>query len=169
MATSRTPGLTDIFPNATTDLTSGSETLTIPLADLASGGLDASELTADDSRKILFSIIRSASLKLEELEESYQTIAAVAPLWTNGASYEVDNYITQGGVIYKANTAHTSSSTFAADSASWDEQNLTRKPANFVMDIAPQRYASGTFGTATVSQVYSQTMTFEGATDLKSE
>lgn len=169
MATSRTPGLTDIFPGATVDTSSGSESLTIPLADLSSGGLDAGELAADDSRKIIFAIIRAASLKLDELEEAYQAIANVAPLWASGASYEVNDYVTQGGVIYQATAAHTSSSAFATDSANWQEQSLVRKPANFQMDIAAQRYASGTFGTATVSQVYSQTMTFEGSTDLKPE
>lgn len=41
--------------------------------------------------------------------------------WAAATSYTIGDFVVESGIIYEANTDHTSSGTFATDTANWDE------------------------------------------------
>ncbi len=177
MATTKNITITDLFPSATVDATSGSESITIPLADLSSattGGLSAAELTTansnnGDGRKVGFALIRTMGKALADIKSTFDAIDNAVKAWATGTDFLVNDYVKDSNKIFKCITNHTAGSTFALDAAYWQEQNLTQEPDNFTITENAARYASGSFGTSTITQIFSVGVTYEGTNDIKNE
>lgn len=177
MATTKNITITDLFPSATVDSTGGSESITIPLADLSAastGGLSVAELTTansnnGDGRKVGFALIRTMGKALSDIKSSFDAIDNAVKAWATGTDFLVNDYVKDSNKIYKCTNAHTAGNTFAGDAANWQEQTLTQDPDNFTITENAARYASGSFGTSTISQIFSVGVTYEGTNDIKNE
>tara|TARA_Y100000310_G_scaffold157597_1_gene157011 strand:- start:2183 stop:2749 length:567 start_codon:yes stop_codon:yes gene_type:complete len=188
MATTKYLTITDLFANATTDTTSGSESVTIPISDIT--GFSAAELVADvagdsgndgDGRKLAFGLVDAiANGQTGEdngffgVQAAYDAIVSAAAAWATATSYTTGDYITDDSVIYQALQTHTSSGTdFNSASTQggnpiWEEATLQQEPVG----IVPKVYSasmSGAAGTATGSQKYQFTFQYSGTTDIADE
>ena len=174
MATSRDIQLTDLFPTSSIDTSSGSEEITIPLADLATeGGLDATELGNGDARKIFFAILRTGAKALEDITDNYNNRVNALQTWATGTDFTAGDEVEQSGIIYQATADHTAGNTFNGDLTAsppkWSEQNVQAPPINLTSTIGTAVYGSGDFGAAEVSQTMTFNATYSGTTDLKAE
>ena len=168
MATTKSLSLTDIFPTASYD--SSADEFTIPLADLADAGLEESEVSGDDGRKIGFAFIRTIADGYVAVKAAFDAIDAAHAAWQGAKAYVTGDKVQVSGVYYTATADHTShATTFGNDSASWSEETVQAPPDNFTATIRNASYSAGDFGTSTISQKHEFDAVYQGTTDLAAE
>ena len=181
MATTKNITIVDLFPGATVETQTGQEALTIPLTDLTAsgtGGLSVAELTTDnnnggDGRKVGFALIRTMGKALADIADVFDAVDNQVVPWATGTDFALNAYVKVSGVIYKCIVAHTAGANFNDDlthsTPKWQEQTLVQEPDNFTIAENSARYASGSFGTSTITQTFTVGVTYEGTNDIKSE
>ena len=162
MAYNKRLNLTDIFPNA--DYNTTTSTFEIPLTDLTSGGLDSTEATAEDARKLIMAILKVATDTQATILADYTASQALAE-YTEAVTYAQGDKVLYNGVEYEAlNAIASAPATF--NSSDWQENDLLQPCDNFGTVAGNVFFtADGTSGT----QRFSIDVTYSSEFDIKDE
>lgn len=167
MAYDKTLKVTEIFPGAEFDTTTGgSEFYKIPLADLAGGGLELAEANADDGRKFALAVIKAVAAKQIEIANDYSQSQA-NPAYTEGANYSVGEKVIYNNAEFQATNAVTNAPA-TLNTSDWQENTVKQPVENFSVSQGNPTLVSNTNG-AELNQNITTSIRYTNTFDIKNE